>query len=102
MQSYVGNVIKEIKLTMETKDTSIIIPVKIHESVRFGSDKFVVVDSIEPGFYFHKIYITIKDGKVYSYKTITIMNEHIFELGGTIFIKGHSLEADLVNGSEIL
>ncbi len=87
---------------MPGTSNDIIIPIKIHEAVRFGCNKFVVVDSIEAGAYFHRIYITIQDGKLYTSKVITIVNGNIMEFGGELFIRGHSLEADLVNGNEIL
>lgn len=87
-------------MTKENLDT--IIPIHIHKIVGYGKDKHVKIEHIEQERYFHKIYISIKEGKVYSNKIIVIRNENMMEFGGTIFIKGTSLEKDLVNGSEIL
>ena len=84
------------------KDVETIIPIDIGKTVQYGNDCFVRVLSIEQGRYFHKVYITIVDGKVHSNKIIKILNTNIFEFGGTVFIKGNSIKNDLVNGHEIL
>ncbi len=87
---------------MISEDLDIIIPIHVHEIVRYGCNKHVKIEHIEQGRYFHKVYISIKDGKVYSNKIIKVLNINIMEFGGTIFIKGTSLEKDLVNGHEII
>ena len=84
------------------KDKDIIIPIDINKTVQYDNDCFVRVLSIEQGRYFHKVYITIVDGKVHSNKLIKVLNTNIFEFGGTVFIKGNSIKNDLVNGQEIL
>jgi len=84
----------------EGKD--ITIPIKIGQTVQFDIDCFVRVLSIYQGRYFHKVYITIIEGKVQSNKIIKILNDNICEFGGTVFIKGNSIKNDLVNGHEII
>ena len=87
---------------METNDNDIIIPIKLHESIMYGDDKFVKVIDLAQNRFFHKLYIVINDGKVQTNKIIKVVNENIFELDGNIFIKGTSIEKDLVNGHEII
>ena len=94
--------IKSFVQSVVQKDKDIIIPIDIGKTVQFGNDCFVKVDHIEQGRWFHKIYIRVIDGKLHTNKIIKILNDNIFEFGGTVFIKGNSLKNDLVNGHEII
>ncbi len=78
------------------------IQVKLGQTIFFGSDKFLRIVHIEQGRYFHKFYVNIKEGKLFSNKIIKIMNTNCFELGGVLFLKGNDIESILVNGNEIL
>ena len=94
--------IKSFVQSVVQKGKDIIIPIDIGKTVQFGNDCFVRVDHIEQGRWFHKIYIRVIDGKLHTNKIIKILNDNIFEFGGTVFIKGNSLKNDLVNGHEII
>ena len=94
--------IKSFIQSVRQKGEDIIIPIDIGKTVQFDNDCFVRVVNIEFGRYFHKVYIVIIEGKVQSNKIIKILNDNIFWLGGTVFIKGNSLRNDLVNGHEII
>ena len=94
--------IKSFVQSVKQKGEYIMISIDIGKTVQYDDDCFVRVLSIEGGLYFHKVYITIIDGKVHSNKIIKILNDNIFWFGGTVFIKGSSIKNDLVNGHEIL
>ena len=94
--------IKSFVQSVVQKGKDIIIPIDIGKTVQFGNDCFVKVDHIEQGRWFHKIYIRVIDGKVHSNKIIKVLNERVFELGGTLYLKGESIEKVLVNGNEII
>jgi len=94
--------IKSFVQSVKQKGKDIVIPIKIGKTVQFDNDCFVRVLSIVQGLYFHKVYIEVIDGKVFSSKIIKVLNDNIFEIGGAIFIKGHSIKNDLVNGHEII
>ena len=94
--------IKSFVQSVKQKGKDIIIPIDIGKTVQFDKDCFVRVDHIEQGRWFHKIYIRVIDGKLHTNKIIKILNDNIFEFGGTVFIKGNSLKNDLVNGHEII
>ena len=94
--------IKSFVQSVVQKDKDIIIPLDIGKTVEFDNDCYVRVINIEQNRYFHKVYITIIDGKVHSNKIIKILNCNIFWFGGTVFIKGNSIKNDLVNGHEII
>ena len=94
--------IKSFVQSYGQRGEDIIIPIDINKTVQFDNDCFVKVLDIEQGRYFHKVYISIVEGKVHSNKIIKILNDSIFWFGGTVFIKGNSLKNDLVNGHEIL
>ena len=94
--------IKSFVQSIKQKGEDIIIPIEIGKTVQYDIDCFVRVLSIDEGRYFHKVYIEVIDGKVYSNKIIKILNASIFWFGGTVFIKGSSIKNDLVNGYEII
>jgi len=94
--------IKSFVQSVVQKGEDIIIPIDIGKTVQYEIGCFVRVENIEQGRYFHKVYIRIIDGKLYTNKVIKVLNDNIFEFGGTIFIKGNSLKNDLVNGHEII
>lgn len=87
---------------MKKRDKDLILPIKIGDTHQFGNDKFVKIEEVIQNRFFHKIYIRIKDGKLYTNKIIKILNTNIFEVAGILFIKGRSIEKDLVNGHEII
>lgn len=87
---------------MQPETHTVTIPIKIGQTHAYGKDQFVRVVHVAQGRWFHKVYITIKDGKVHSSKVIKILNTRIFEFGGTVFLKGSDIEKTLVKGSEIL
>ena len=94
--------IKSFVQFVKEKGKDIIMPIEIGRAERFGEDCFIKVDHVEQGRWFHKIYISIIEGKLHTNKIIKILNDNIFEFGGTVFIKGNSLKNDLVNGHEII
>ena len=94
--------IKSFVQSIKQKDKDIIIPIDIGKTVQYEIGCFVRIENIEQGCWFHKIYIRVIDGKLYTNKVIKVLNDNIFEFGGTVFIKGNSLKNDLVNGNEII
>lgn len=87
---------------MDSTNKDIILPIHIGQTEHVGGDCFVKIEHLEQGRFFHKVYIRVKDGKLYTNKIIKILNVNIFEFGGEVFIKGRSLREDLVNGNEII
>lgn len=87
---------------MDPQNQTTAIPIKIGQTRQYGPDQYVKVLSVEQGRWFHKIYISLVDGKVRSNKIIKILNDRICEFGGTVYLKGNSLESVLINGNEII
>ena len=87
---------------MDPQNQTTAIPVKICQTYSYGPDQFVKVLSVDRGRWFHKVYIRLVDGKVHSNKIIKVINERIFELGGTLYLMGESIKKVLVNGNEII
>jgi len=94
--------IKSFVQSIKQKDQDIIISIDIGKTVQYDNDCFVKIEHIEQGRYFHKVYIRVIDGKLYTNKIIKVLNDNIFEFGGSVFIKGNSIKNDLVNGHEII
>ena len=87
---------------MDPQNQTTAIPIKIGQTRSYGPDQFIKVLSVDQGRWFYKVYIKLVDGKVHSNKIIKVLNERVFELGGTLYLKGESIEKILVNGNEII
>ena len=87
---------------MDPQNQTTAIPIKIGQTRSYGPDQFIKVLSVDQGRWFYKVYIKLVDGKVHLNKIIKVLNERVFELGGTLYLKGESIEKVLVNGNEII